>query len=66
MFPVGSAIVLEMKVYIKGFPNKSSQAIHHETNMFVRDRETIMVVTLKGDMKTMGRSTQTRLQCKTH
>lgn len=63
---MGNPIALEMKIDVKGFTDKSSKLINSKTNCFARDRETIMIVAQKGDIKRFRITTQTRMQSKSN
>ena len=64
--PIGSTIVPKVEINIKGFANKSSEAINHEANILVCNREMIVMITLESNVKTMCRIIETGLQSETH
>jgi hypothetical protein len=59
--PMCSTITPKEEINIKTRPKESLEIINHEANSLGGDREMKMPITLKLNMKTSGRSTETRL-----
>ena len=61
-----SSIAQEVEINIKTSTNETTKVVNLETHSLTRNREAKVAITLKLDMKTMCRTTRTRLWHESH